>query len=128
MSNVGQTSNKGIELSLTGYIIETNDFSLNATFNIGHNKNKIDKLSSGENEWILSSGWAGTQLLNTDDYRARVGGTSGLIYGFVNDGFYTMNDFESFDSTARTWKLKDGVVDSSPLSGTPRQVMLNSRS
>ena len=120
MSNVGQTSNKGIELSLTGYIIETNDFSLNATFNIGHNKNKIDKLSSGENEWILSSGWAGTQLLNTDDYRARVGGTSGLIYGFVNDGFYTMNDFESFDSTARTWKLKDGVVDSSPLSGTPR--------
>ncbi len=69
MSNVGQTSNKGIELSLTGYIIETNDFSLNATFNIGHNKNKIDKLSSGENEWILSSGWAGTQLLNTDDYR-----------------------------------------------------------
>jgi len=105
---------------LTGYIIETNDFSLNATFNIGHNKNKIDKLSSGENEWILSSGWAGTQLLNTDDYRARVGGTSGLIYGFVNDGFYTMNDFESFDSTARTWKLKDGVVDSSPLSGTPR--------
>ncbi len=120
LKNVGQTSNRGIELALTGYIIENKDFTLNATFNIGHNKNKIDKLSSGESEWILSSGWAGSQLLNTDDYRARVGGTSGLIYGFVNDGFYTMNDFESFDATARTWKLKNGVVDSSPLSGTPR--------
>ena len=44
MKNVGQTSNRGIELSLTGYIIDRPDFTLNATFNIGHNKNKIDKL------------------------------------------------------------------------------------
>lgn len=58
--------------------------------------------------------------MNSDDYRAYVGGTSGLIYGYVNDGFYTVADFESFDSKSRTWKLKDGVVDSSPLSDTPR--------
>lgn len=25
--------------------------------------------------------------MNADDYRAYVGGTSGLIYGYVNDGF-----------------------------------------
>ncbi len=118
MSNVGQTSNKGIELQLTGYIIDRPDFRLSATFNIGHNKNKIDKLASGESEWILSSGWAGTNLLNTDDYRAYVGGTTGLIYGYVNDGFYTVDDFEYFDSDSRTWHLKEGVVDSSPLSGT----------
>ncbi len=120
LKNVGQTSNKGIELSLNAYLIEKKDFTLNATFNIGHNKNKIDKLASGEKEWILTSNWAGTDLLNTDDYRAYVGGTTGLIYGFVNDGIYTMDDFESFDTQARTWKLKAGVVDSSPLSGTPR--------
>ena len=119
MKNVGQTSNRGIELSLTGYIIDRPDFTLNATFNIGHNKNKIDKLASGEKEWILSSGWAGNELLNTDDYRAYVGGTSGLIYGFINDGFYTVDDFEYFDSASRTWHLKKGVVDSSPLSGIP---------
>lgn len=120
MTNVGQTSNKGIDVSLTGYIIEKKNYSLSATFNIGHNKNKIDKLASGEQEWILSSGWAGANLLNSDDYRAYVGGTSGLIYGFVNDGFYTMDDFESFDSQSRTWKIKPGVVNSSPLSGDPR--------
>ncbi len=120
MQNIGQTTNRGIELTLNAYLIEKKDFTLNANFNIGHNKNKIDKLASGEDEWILSSNWAGSDLLNSDDYRAYVGGTTGLIYGFVNDGIYTMDDFESFDSQARTWKLKKGVVDSSPLSGTPR--------
>ena len=120
MSNVGQTSNRGIELQLNGYIITKPDFTLSATFNIGHNKNRIDHLASGETEWILSSGWAGSQLLNTDDYRAYVGGSKGLIYGFVNDGFYTVDDFESFDEASKTWKLKEGVVDSGILSGDPR--------
>lgn len=119
MTNVGQTSNRGIELQLNAWLVETKDFSLNATFNIGHNKNKIDKLASGEKEWILTSGWR-NDVVNSDDYRAYVGGTSGLIYGYVNDGFYTVADFESFDSKSRTWKLKEGVVDSSPLSDTPR--------
>lgn len=119
MTNVGQTSNRGIELQLNAWLVETKDFSLNATFNIGHNKNKIDKLASGEKEWILTSGWR-NDVVNSDDYRAYVGGTSGLIYGYVNDGFYTVADFESFDTQARTWKLKEGVVDSSPLSDTPR--------
>ena len=119
MTNVGQTSKRGIELQLNAWLVETKDFSLNATFNIGHNKNKIDKLASGEKEWILTSGWR-NDVVNSDDYRAYVGGTSGLIYGYVNDGFYTVADFESFDSKSRTWKLKDGVVDSSPLSDTPR--------
>ena len=40
MTNVGQTSNRGIELQLNAYIVETKDFSLNANFNIGHNKTK----------------------------------------------------------------------------------------
>ena len=119
MTNVGQTSNRGVELQLNAWLVETKDFSLNATFNIGHNKNKIDKLASGEKEWILTSGWR-NDVVNSDDYRAYVGGTSGLIYGYVNDGFYTVDDFESFDKQARTWKLKKGVVDSSPLSDTPR--------
>ena len=118
MTNVGQTSNRGVELSLNAYLIEKKDFTLNANFNIGHNKNKIDKLASGENEWILQSGLK--NLTNEDDYRAYVGGSTGLIYGYVNDGFYKVEDFEYFDSQSRTWHLKDGVVDCSILSGDPR--------
>lgn len=120
MTNVGQTSNKGIEFAINADVVQKKDFQLDLNFNIGYNKNRIDALSSGENEWILSSGWAGTQLLNDDDFRAYVGGTKGLIYGFVNDGFYKVDDFESFDPLTRTWKLKEGVANSKNLSGDPR--------
>ena len=39
------------------------------------------------------------------------------MYGFVNDGIYTVDDFDYFDPASRTWHLKKGVVDSSPLAG-----------
>ncbi len=117
ISNVGQTSNKGVELAMSGYAIEKKNFSLNLNFNIGYNENRIDKLASGETQWILSSGWAGSQLLNSDDYRAYVGGSKGLIYGFVNDGFYTVDDFTL---SGTTWTLKPGIANSKNLSGEPR--------
>lgn len=120
MTNVGQTSNRGIEMGINANIIQKKDWHLDVNFNIGYNKNKIDALSSGENEWIISSGWAGTQLLNDDDYRAYVGGAKGLIYGFVNDGFYTVDDFKPLDPVTRVWVLKDGVANSKNLSGEPR--------
>jgi hypothetical protein len=120
MTNVGQTSNKGVELALNGYIIEKKDFTLSANFNIGYNKSRIDKLASGETEWIISSGWASTQLLNTDDYRAYVGGQKGLIYGYVNDGFYTLDDFKGYNTATSQWELKEGVVNSYNVSGTPK--------
>ena len=45
-------------------------------------------------------------VVNSDDYRAYVGGTSGLIYSYVNDGFYTVADFGILRLKSRTWKLK----------------------
>lgn len=120
MTNVGQTSNKGIEFSVNAALVQKKDWGIDANFNIGYNKANIDALSSGETEWILSSKWAGTELLNDDDYRAFVGSQKGLIYGFVNDGFYTMDDFKSFDPLTKVWTLKDGVANSKNLSGDPR--------
>ncbi len=121
MSNYGQTSNKGIELALNGYIIEKEDFFLNATMNIGWNKTKIDRLASGETEWISTSGWGGTSQKNTDDFRAYVGSTKGQMYGFVNDGMYWFDDFEykGSESTTYTWDLLPGVANSINLSGDP---------
>jgi TonB-linked SusC/RagA family outer membrane protein len=116
MTNVGQTSNKGVELGLNAVVVQQKDWHVDVNFNIGYNKNKIDALASGENEWILSSKWAGSQP-NDDDYRAYVGGTKGLIYGFVNDGFYTVDDFKPLDPVTKVWVLKDGVANSKNLSG-----------
>ncbi|NCU02532.1 MAG: TonB-dependent receptor [Chitinophagaceae bacterium] len=108
LQNVGQTSNRGIELGLTGTILQRKNFQLSASFNIGLNKSKIDKLD-GVLEKPFMSNWAGTDLKTQDDYRVYVGQTIGLMYGYVTDGMYTSNDFESYNPVTRTYTLKQGV-------------------
>ena len=113
MTNVGQTSNKGVEISLDAKIIQTKDFQLSANFNVAFNKNKVDKLATGETEWKTKaslSNWYGTY-----NYKMEVGKSMGLIYGFVNDGFYKVDDFD-FDATTKKWTLKPGIPDNSSFS------------
>ncbi|MBC7888483.1 MAG: TonB-dependent receptor [Ferruginibacter sp.] len=106
--NIGQTSNKGIELGLTADVIRSKDLRLSVSFNVGINRARIDKLD-GVNERSFNSNWAGTDLKTPDDYRLIVGRTIGLMYGYVTDGMYTVEDFDSYDPVARTYKLKAGV-------------------
>ncbi|MFY7839665.1 MAG: SusC/RagA family TonB-linked outer membrane protein [Lacibacter sp.] len=106
--NIGQTSNKGVELGLNATVIQKRDFQLNATFNIGFNKAKIDNLG-GPSEKSLQSNWASTDLKQQDDYRVYVGQTIGLMYGYVTDGWYTTDDFASYNPITRTYTLKAGV-------------------
>jgi TonB-dependent starch-binding outer membrane protein SusC len=108
LQNVGQTSNRGVELGLTGDIINKKDFSLSANFNIGMNRARIDKLN-GLEENQVNSNWAGTDLKTQDDYRLRVGQTIGLMYGYVTDGFYKVEDFQSYDPVTKAYTLKAGV-------------------
>ena len=110
--NIGQTSNKGIEFNIDASIIQRKDWDLNVNFNIGHNKGRVDKLASGETIWELESGAVGTDILNREDFRTIVGQSKGLIIGYINDGFYTFDDFEGFNSSTRQWILKEGVVNS----------------
>ena len=113
MTNVGQTSNRGIEISLDAKIVQTKNFQLSANFNVAFNKNKVDKLATGETEWKTKaslSNWYGTY-----NYKMEVGKSMGLIYGFVNDGFYKVDDFD-FDATTRKWTLKPGIPDNSSFS------------
>jgi hypothetical protein len=108
MTNIGQTTNKGIELVLDARIVERQNFSFNMSFNIAFNESNIDKL--GENDFFLeSSGW------NNDvgaDYLVRVGEPVGLMWGFVTDGFYTVDDFD-YNSATGAYTLKPGVADNS---------------
>jgi len=118
MQNIGQTSNKGIELGLTANIINKKDFSLSATFNIGINRSKIDALDGVDTKYFRSN-WAGTDLKGIDDYILQVGRTVGLMYGYVTDGMYTVDDFERYDEGARKYILKAGVADNSGITGGP---------
>ena len=115
-NNIGTTSNQGIELGLTTYIIEKRDFSLSANFNIGINKGKVEKLD-GTTERFFQSGWASTDLKDQDDFYVQLGGTLGDIYGYVTDGYYSTDDFEGYDPVTNSYTLKEGVPNSSSTVG-----------
>jgi iron complex outermembrane receptor protein len=48
LANVGSVQNKGVEISVTGRIIDKTDFSWEANFNISFNKNKVLSLSNDQ--------------------------------------------------------------------------------
>jgi len=113
--NMGKTQNTGFEATINWYAVDTKNFGLNLSANIGFNKNKVKSLGimdyvSGE------SGWASTEI--GTDYRIAVGGPIGQMYGYVSDGRYEVSDFEGYIDGK--WVLKEGVVDSSPAIGTIR--------
>lgn len=116
MQNIGQTSNKGIELSLNGTIVNKKDFTLGAAFNIGFNRSRIDDMGS-VTEGGFNSNWAGTDLKTIDDYRAIVGRTVGLMYGYVTDGWYTEDDFSAYNASNGTYALKGDVPNVGALMG-----------
>ena len=119
--NIGQTSNRGIELTLNAVALQHKDYSLNFNFNIGVNKNKVDKLSDGLQSMQFNSGAFSTDMRGSDDYRVIVGQPLGIVWGFVQDGIYGVDDFETYvDDNGKTqfqfdksgnYILKEGVVD-----------------
>lgn len=108
MQNIGQTSNRGVELAFNAELLRKKEVTLSFNFNVGVNRAKIDKLNElKENQ--ASSNWAGTDLKTQDDYRLRVGQTVGLMYGYVTDGWYTVDDFSAYNPTTKAYTLKQGV-------------------
>lgn len=115
-NNIGTTSNQGVELGLSSFLIDKRDVTLTATFNFGLNRSKVEKLD-GTLERFFQSNWASTDLKDQDDFYVRVGGTLGDIYGYVTDGYYTTDDFASYDPVKKTYALKEGVPNSSSTVG-----------
>jgi TonB-linked SusC/RagA family outer membrane protein len=109
-ANIGQTSNKGLEISISGVILKNQDWNITAGANINFNRGNIDKLADG-----LQSAY-GTQFLQSGipnaDYKLLVGKPVGIVMGYEMDGkgYYTPEDF-NFDSTTGMYTLKSGVAD-----------------
>ncbi len=108
--NMGETSNKGIEFAINTAIIDKKNYGLDFNFNIGFNKNKVENLG-GLQEISAASGW---NALITTDYKVMVGNSVGRMYGYVTDGFYTVDDFDYVNGK---WVAKTGVVDNSGNTG-----------
>jgi TonB-linked SusC/RagA family outer membrane protein len=115
--NMGETENKGVEVSLNWVVLNKKDYGLNFNFNIGFNKNKIVSLGI-MNDFGMNTSWASTEIGN--DYWVAVGGSVGKMIGYQNAGRYEVSDFSGYDEATDTWTLKEGVVDDSPVIGTVR--------
>ena len=98
MANVGDMSNKGIEVLLNFDAIKTKNFSWNTTLNLAHNKNEVTRLSNDQfttdriyagDAWVRG-GSGGTTHVVEEGYPI------GQFYGWecegIVDGKYILKD------------------------------------
>jgi TonB-linked SusC/RagA family outer membrane protein len=124
LQNVGSTSNKGVEIQLSGTPVQTDKFSWKANFNISFNKNKVESLGM-QQSFLFNSGWANN---SPADYSVAVGQPTGTIWGLVTDGFYKVDDFQIDPATNKfvvnaqgAYVLNPGVAnDKSVISLDPK--------
>ncbi|MFD2162292.1 SusC/RagA family TonB-linked outer membrane protein [Paradesertivirga mongoliensis] len=112
--NIGETRNKGVELTLNWNALRKKNFDLSLNANISANKNKVMDL--GGVKYSASSGWASTEV--GIDYLVEVGSPIGGIYGYKSAGRYEVSDFAS--NTGNTWVLKGDIPTASAVVGTIR--------
>ncbi len=115
--NMGETENKGIEFSFTYHIVDKKDWGIDINGNIGYNHNKIKSLGQ-MNDFGMNTQWASTEI--GKDYWIAVGGQVGQIRGYKLAGRYEVSDFTGYDEATKTWTLKEGVADATPIIGAVR--------
>ena len=106
LQNIGATSNTGVEIQLVATPLQKKNFTWNSNINIAFNKNKVESLGGIQSQ-TRNSGWQGTD--GVDDYLVQVGQPVGLMYGFVTDGFYKIDDF-NYNSTTAVYTIKPGIA------------------
>lgn len=108
--NIGSLQNKGVEITLNTVNINTKEFTWTSDFNISFNRNKVLSLTDTAEDYMLFKSGVGSYM---DDFIVQVGSSTGLIYGYVYDGFYGVDDFHAeYDPTTDRYKytLKDEVL------------------
>lgn len=114
LQNIGQTSNKGVEVQLNAQIIKKKDFTWNANFNISTNRNEVVALGVNQKSFFPAASWGVSG--QPTDYIVRIGDPVGSMYGLVSDGFYRINDFD-YNYTTRVYTLKAGVASNAGIIG-----------
>jgi TonB-linked SusC/RagA family outer membrane protein len=113
--NIGKTANRGVEIQLNSAILKSaKGLNWNANFNISFNKNKILALGTGQYQFFPAASWGVSG--QPTDYIQRIGQPVGSFWGLVNDGFYTLDDF-NYNPATGVYTLKPWVVSSAPIIG-----------
>ncbi|WP_374166618.1 TonB-dependent receptor [Arcticibacter sp. MXS-1] len=107
LANVGNTSNRGIDLSLNTVNIKTNNFNWSSTLNFSASKDRIDELSNGKEDVIANNWFIGERL--------------GVYYDYVKAGIWQNTDedkalMDKFN-TLGGHKFKAGQIKPADLNG-----------
>lgn len=117
IQNVGETSNKGVELQIGATIIEKKDFTWSANFNFSSNSNTVVSIGPSVAGYKLyAADWNNAANM---DYIVEVGKPVGQMYGYVTDGFYTVDDF-NYDAVNQIYTLKSEVVNAAGVFDKPQ--------
>lgn len=115
LQNIGKTENKGWEFQLNVNIMKKkNGLNWTAGLNMSFNKNIVKALGVNQNYFLPAVSWGVNNP--PSDYIVRIGDPVGSMWGLVNDGFYTVDDF-NYNTTTQQYTLKTGVVNASNIIG-----------
>ena len=121
--NIGKTSNRGVELQVSSVLLTSpKGLTWNANLNLAYNKNSIDQLGRNQQQFFPAASWGVSG--QPTDYIVRIGQPVGSMYGLINDGFYTLDDF-NYNSGIYT--LKQGVVSNAGIVGVIQPGMVKFR-
>lgn len=104
--NIGTIRNMGWEFSLNTVNIQSKSFTWESNFNISFNRNKVLKLTDNQNS-IYTNMRIGSNI--SPLYVTRVNYPAGLFYGYIFDGIYQEEDFDS--PAPGAYVLKNNIPD-----------------
>lgn len=117
-ANVGDISNKGVELTINAVPIQTKDFTWNTSINLSHNKNKVEKLSNSTYSVDYIDGAfidvAGASSATYKVQRITEGSPIGQFYlwewaGYDDEGKSIFNDYDEDGDLVGTTDAPDNT-------------------
>jgi TonB-linked SusC/RagA family outer membrane protein len=104
-NNIGESTNKGIEIGLNTVNIEKGDLKWTTNFNFASNRNELTKLYGGLNQ--ITYGIGGTNLVH------KVGESLGSVYDYEFDGIWHLEEA----AEAATFGQRPGQVRVTDVNG-----------
>ncbi|MCE6989452.1 SusC/RagA family TonB-linked outer membrane protein [Dyadobacter sp. CY323] len=110
--NVGELSNKGVELLINGTPIRNGDFGWDVSYNMAYNKSKIERLAEGIQGIDVGSGVGGGLVRNVLDrpygtvwgYRKKTDANGNVVFNTAS-GYAIRGDLEEIGQGTPPWTM-----------------------
>ena len=109
IDNIGEVSNRGLDILLTTTNVKTSNFTWESTFNVNYNTNRIEKLGANNEDILTNPGFVGGNVI------LRVGESLSSFYGYRRLG--------TWGSSEAAEAAKVGAVPGQAKRSTEREIL-----